>query len=192
MLGRNSRTLLLALGGNLPFNGRPVSESVLAAAQMIQDRLGATGTLSRLFQTPAFPSGSGPDYVNAALRLTAPPGSTADDILSILHDIESAFGRQRLSRWAGRTLDMDLLALADLVLPDPSVQAHWRNLPLGDQAQQAPDRLILPHPRLQDRAFVLVPLADVAPEWRHPVLGRTVTEMLAALPTAEVESVLAL
>ncbi|MCA3440866.1 MAG: 2-amino-4-hydroxy-6-hydroxymethyldihydropteridine diphosphokinase, partial [Rhodobacter sp.] len=60
------------------------------------------------------------------------------------------------------------------------------------QAQTAPDRLVLPHPRLQDRAFVLVPLADIAPRWRHPVLGLTVSQMLKALPEADRRAVVPL
>lgn len=88
-----------------------------------------------------------------------------------------------------RTLDIDLVALGDSVLPDADTQDAWRSMPPEVQARSAPDRLILPHPRLQDRAFVLVPLADVAPDWVHPRTGQTVAQMLAALPAADVAEV---
>lgn len=91
----------------------------------------------------------------------------------------------RETRWAARTLDLDLIAQGDTVLPDLQTQADWIALSRADQMRMAPDKLILPHPRMQDRAFVLTPMAQIAPDWRHPVLGHTVAEMLAALPEAE-------
>ena len=78
------------------------------------------------------------------------------------------------------------------VLPDRQTYAEWRDLPLERQMREAPDTLILPHPRMQDRAFVLVPLADIAPGWRHPVSGRTVAQMLADLPDERRDEVRAL
>ena len=95
----------------------------------------------------------------------------------------------RGQRWAGRVLDLDLLAIGETILPDPGIQRQWQSLPPEDQARLAPDRLILPHPRLQDRAFVLVPLADVAPDWRHPLSGLSVDQMLQALPAEDVAAV---
>ena len=79
--------------------------------------------------------------------------------------------------------------MGDLVLPDAQTHRRWRELAPEDQARQAPDQLILPHPRLQDRAFVLVPLADVAPDWRHPLSGLSVDQMLQALPAEDVAAV---
>lgn len=142
---------------------------------------------SALYATPAFPAGNGPDYVNAAaaLRWSGAPGA----LLDALHGIEAQFGRARDQRWGQRTLDLDLLAVGDRVLPDREVWAHWHDLPLRDQIGRTPDELILPHPRMQDRAFVLVPLAEIVPDWRHPVLGRTVREMRDALPRADLEAV---
>ncbi len=138
--------------------------------------------VSRFYETPCFPQGAGPDYVNAALcaQWDGPP----EALLALLHAVEAGFSRTRGVRWGMRTLDLDLIGLGDAVLPDRETWAAWRRLPLDEQMQLAPDRLILPHPRLEDRGFVLVPLADVAPEWRHPVTGASVAEMCAALPEA--------
>ncbi len=142
---------------------------------------------SRLFSTPCFPPGAGPDYVNAAALVETDKSPEA--VLDLLHQVEAEFGRARQQRWGMRTLDLDLVCWDDRVVPDAEMFDHWLNLPPDDQRQAAPDRLILPHPRLQDRAFVLVPMADVAPEWRHPVLGLTVTEMIERLPHGDVAAV---
>lgn len=138
---------------------------------------------SRLFESPAFPPGSGPDFVNAVILVetSLPP----EALLAQLHSVEAAHGRVRTRRWGPRTLDLDLLAWGDAVRPNSTVWKSWADLPAARQAQEAPGELILPHPRLAERAFVLVPLLDIAPAWRHPVTGRSVAEMAAALPAAD-------
>lgn len=179
---RQSTLAAVALGANLSsWAGRPAD--TLRAALV---RLGAEGLavrrVSRFWRTPAYPAGSGPDYVNAA-ALVDTGGMAAEQILPVLHRIETGFGRSRdgAGRWQARGLDLDLLALGGLVRPDAATQDRWRALPAADQARLAPDTLILPHPRLQDRGFVLAPLAEIAACWVHPRTGRSVAGMLAAL-----------
>ncbi len=180
---------LVAFGANLPFGGEgPPSTLRLAVAALEEEGLGVLA-LSRFFATPCFPAGAGPDYVNAAAVLDC--GQVADlaSVLACLHRVEARFGRERAQRWGMRTLDIDLLAMGDSVLPDAVTQDQWRLLPLSEQVRATPDQLILPHPRLQDRAFVLVPLADVAPDWVHPRTGQSVRQMLAALPAEDRDAV---
>ncbi|WP_103332410.1 2-amino-4-hydroxy-6-hydroxymethyldihydropteridine diphosphokinase [Pseudotabrizicola formosa] len=182
---QNRLQSLIALGTNLPFGAFSPDQIITEALERLNTPATRIRHQSRLFKTPAFPKGSGPDYVNAAAVLDVAPELGPDALLRLLHDLEAEFGRRRDRRWDKRTLDIDLLALADLVLPDSATQGQWRALPPADQARLTPDQLILPHPRLQDRAFVLVPLAEIAPEWVHPVLHRSVRQMLAALSPEE-------
>lgn len=183
---------LIAFGTNQPFGDMPPDAVILAGFGQLVAAFGTNATLSPLYRTPCFPAGAGPDYVNAAAVVTLRHNAAAPEVLEVLHDIEARFGRERHSRWAARTLDIDLLALGDEVWPDAATQSHWRGLPLADQARLAPEGLILPHPRMQDRAFVLVPLADVAPDWQHPLLGQSVSQMLATLPAADRDEVVRL
>ncbi len=180
MATNESYPYLVALGANLSnavaFNAR----LVVAAAHEVPGRVAC---MSRLYRTPAFPKGAGPDFVNAVLATHCPLPPAA--MLQSLHAIEARHGRRRDRRWAARSLDLDLLGRGAIVRPDPPGVARWIELDPDRQTQEAPDELILPHPRVQDRAFVLVPLAEVAPRWRHPLTGRTVVRMLADMPAAQ-------
>jgi 2-amino-4-hydroxy-6-hydroxymethyldihydropteridine diphosphokinase len=179
--------VLVALGGNLAGPFGPPEETIRAAIKEIAAEIAPVAAASPLYRTPCFPAGAGPDYVNAAVRLEG--GGDPAALLAALHAVEARHGRARKQRWGMRTLDLDLLAVGDLVMPDPATQAAWRALPPDLQQMRSPDALILPHPRLQDRAFVLVPLADVAPEWVHPLLGLSVTAMRDLLPSSERDEV---
>ncbi len=176
-----------AIGGNTPINSLQPTDVVSSGLRALGRRFPGSLTVSALYRTPAFPPGAGPDFVNAAFELVCdlPP----EEILAIFHEIEAEHERTRKERWAGRTLDIDLLAVGGQVLPDRVTWDRWHALPSEAQQRETPDRLILPHPRLSERAFVLVPLMDVAPGWRHPVLGRTVAEMCVDLPAEDVDSV---
>lgn len=179
----NDQPCLIALGANLPLGSKAPAATLRAALAALADSGVPPRRVSRFFSTPCHPPGAGPDFVNAAAVVTHPGPPAA--LLDILHRVEARFGRERRTRWAGRTLDLDLLAAGDAVLPGCDTQTRWRDLPPAAQRARAPETLILPHPRMQDRAFVLVPLAEVAPNWKHPTLDRTVLQMLDALPAAD-------
>lgn len=156
--------ILIGLGGNLcRDDGATPARTLQAAAALVGTLPGLhDATLSRLWDSAPVPASDQPRFVNAVLRAGGSPDPAA--LLAALHGIEARFGRVRGEPNAARTLDLDLLDLNGLVRVAPPV---------------------LPHPRLMRRAFVLAPLAEVAPCWRHPVTGETVEALLAALPAED-------
>ena len=167
--------ILVAIGANLPGpDGAPAHETCRRAAAALDALPGLRlRALSRWFATAPVPPTPGvPDYVNGVALLAPRPGAAAPDpaaLLAVLQGIEAAFGRVRPYPNAPRTLDLDLLDLGGVVRagPDP----------------------VLPHPRMQERGFVLAPLCDIAPGWVHPVLGLTAAGLLAGLPPQGVRPV---
>lgn len=146
---------MVALGGNLA-GGYASSEALLEAAVARLPSAGLAVTArSSWWRSAAWPDAAAPEYRNgvvlAATRLA--PEAT----LSALLQVELEFSRRRTERNAPRTLDLDLIAHGRTVLETPA--------------------LTLPHPRAHERLFVMGPLAEIAPAWRHPTLGRTAAEL---------------
>ena len=181
------RQILVAMGGNSSAN----IISLVQIQRKALDRLGSLGinvqTVSRFYTNPAFPAGNGNDYVNSVVEMVSDKPEV--ELLDALHVVEGEFGRTREGRWAPRSLDLDLLSVGGEIAPNREIWDDWYSLSLERQMAEAPEQLILPHPRMQDRAFVLVPLCDVAPDWVHPVLGRSARELCESLPAKDRESV---
>lgn len=179
----DNSTFLIGMGANLNSDvGTPADTLVYALKELSKNGFHIRA-VSRFYRSAAFPAGSGPDYVNAVTSVSG--NGSAEEVLALCHRIEAGLGRQRESRWASRGVDLDLLAAGERIAPDRATEEHWRRLPLAAQMRDWPAGLILPHPRLAERAFVLIPLAEIAPDWRHPVTGLDVATMAAALPEAE-------
>jgi 2-amino-4-hydroxy-6-hydroxymethyldihydropteridine diphosphokinase len=182
---------LIAVGSNLPHGSLDARSVVPAAIEAMAEAGAVIRARSDVFATPAFPRGSGPEFMNAAVVLDTP--WAPDLLLEVLHRIEADFGRTRERRWAPRSLDLDLLAQGCAVLPDAESFRYWQDLSLTRQKVETPDQLVLPHPRLHERAFVLVPLVQALQRaqlrWQHPILGVQPQDLLARLPVADVEAI---
>lgn len=171
---------VISLGSNVAVGKDSPFDTLSTALDRFSDEKLEVSAISRWFQSPAYPAESGPDFTNAIVLVSTvlPP----EEILLALHRIESQFGRVRTKRWGPRTLDLDLIAVADQIIPDAATLQTWIDLDPNLQTSAAPDQLLLPHPRMQDRAFVLLPMCDVAPDWVHPVFGLTAKQLLQRLP----------
>jgi 2-amino-4-hydroxy-6-hydroxymethyldihydropteridine diphosphokinase len=163
--------ILIALGANLPHpvhgDARETLETALGA---LESRGVHIVRRSRWFRSAPVPPSGQPWFVNgvAAVATSLDPSG----LLAELHAVEDEFGRVRAARNEARVIDLDLLAYEDLV----------RQGGVGDRKETNPT---LPHPRIAERAFVLYPLAEVAPNWRHPETGASVEEMISALPPGQ-------
>ncbi len=168
---------LIALGANRPSEQGAPRETLKAALSLLEARGISVEKTSRWMTSPAWPAGSGPDYINGAARVSTV--LSPKSLLDAMHKVEAILGRHRNGdRWAARTCDLDIIACRSMVSPDI---ATWRYFEAAS-AEASRENLIVPHPQMHRRAFVLLPLADVEPTWRHPVFGLTVTEMISDLP----------
>jgi len=147
--------IILAVGGNLA-GDYPSVEALLEAAlsAFLRSDLRVVQR-SGWWRSAAWPDPGAPAYLNAVVIVETQLSPRA--LLAQLLDIEVAFGRRRAKPNAPRTLDLDLIAYGRQVINQPG--------------------LVVPHPRAHDRLFVMGPLAEIAPDWTHPILARTATEL---------------
>jgi 2-amino-4-hydroxy-6-hydroxymethyldihydropteridine diphosphokinase len=160
--GQREAMILIALGANLPSAAGPPLATCRAALAALAGEGVRVAKVSPWYESGPVPPSGQPNFVNGVAEVTTalPP----EALLDVLHGLERRFGRVRGADNAARTLDLDLLDY------DGQIQA-------GPPA--------LPHPRMTARAFVLAPLADLAPGWRHPLTRATAAELLAEIKDSQ-------
>lgn len=158
--------LYIGLGANLPHpQFGPPKLTLEHVIGLFPERGLRVLARSPWYESAPVPASDQPWYVNGVVR--AATMLSPREVLSRLHAIEAELGRQRVERNEARSVDLDIIAFGKMVLNGP-------NPP------------VVPHPRMQDRAFVLKPLADLAPDWRHPATGERIADLLARLPRDQV------
>jgi 2-amino-4-hydroxy-6-hydroxymethyldihydropteridine diphosphokinase len=150
--------ILIALGANLPSTVGPPAATLRAALESLQPNVDVRAR-SPFYRSAAWPDPRDPEFVNAVANVDTE--LSPFELLTVLKQTEHVFGRESARRNAPRPLDLDILDYNGRIENGPPT---------------------LPHPRLQERGFVLIPLRDVAPDWRHPVSGLGVDALIAALP----------
>jgi 2-amino-4-hydroxy-6-hydroxymethyldihydropteridine diphosphokinase len=153
--------VLLGLGGNL---GDPAA-AIAAALQHLEAGGVRITRRSRLYRTKPWGVTDQPDFVNLCAAAVTDLSPRA--LLDLIRRTETALGRERRERWGARVIDIDILVYDDLTIAEPDLH--------------------IPHPRLTERAFVLVPLLDIAPEL--VIAGRPVRDWIAAIDTSGVETI---
>ena len=152
--------ILIGIGANLPSDYGSPLETCIAALESLGNMAINVVRQSRWYKSAPVPVSAQPWFINgvAAVDCALAP----DALLNALHEIETRFGRQRSGPAAARTLDLDLLDYRGML-------------------RHGPPPPELPHPRLADRAFVLLPMAEIAPHWTHPRSGEAIAALIAAL-----------
>ena len=156
--------ILIGIGGNLE-SARfgPPRDTLSAALEALEAERVRILTRSGWYRTEPVPPSDQPWFVNAVVSLATE--LAAEDLLIVLQATERHFGRVRGEPNAPRTLDLDILDYQGKVMNATS--------------------LVLPHPRLHERRFVLMPIAEIAPDWRHPIFGLTAAQLLAPLSSKQ-------
>lgn len=156
--------ILIGIGGNLESaQFGPPRDTLTAALAALKEKRIRILTRSGWYRTEPVPRSDQPWFVNAVVSLATELG--AKDLLNALQATERQFGRVRGEPNAPRILDLDILDYQGEVMDTTS--------------------LVLPHPRLHERRFVLIPIAEIAPDWRHPILGLTAAQLLAQLSSEQ-------
>jgi 2-amino-4-hydroxy-6-hydroxymethyldihydropteridine diphosphokinase len=169
------KAVLLGLGANIPGRWGPPGATLARAVRELTQAGVRVLRLSDIYSTAPQGTGPQPRYLNAVALVAAPLPPAA--LLRLLKRIEREAGRGLGRRWGPRPLDID-------ILDHGGRRIGWLS------RRREPGRLVLPHPEMHTRAFVLVPLLQVAPRWRHPVLGLGARTLLARLRPVEVADVL--
>jgi 2-amino-4-hydroxy-6-hydroxymethyldihydropteridine diphosphokinase len=158
--------ILIAIGSNVPGPWGDPDETVRRAIERLDEAPLRLAVASTSLRTSPFGVTDQPDFVNAVVAIETTLGPA--ELMQHLHGIELEAERRRTLRWGPRTLDLDLIDYDGTVGNFPLQGGHH-----GD--------LLLPHPGIAERDFVLAPIAEIAPDWRHPVTGETAAQMLARL-----------
>ena len=156
--------IFIGLGANLSTPEHPTPREVLIAALEVLPPIGiAVERRSRWYRSAPVPASDQPWFTNAVILVSS--ALSPPELMAALHRVEDTLGRRRGERWAARPIDLDIIAYGSHVI----------------DASGADDALVLPHPRMHERAFVLLPLREIAPDWRHPKTGAPVDQLCGDL-----------